>query len=318
MSDFTVELSASILRKARLKRRAFLFLVSGFLWGGLGLFPTGGRGFASAEVVFAAYNLENYNLGSGPRIHAKSERSRAAIAQVISEVRPDILGLCEVGSMDAVEDLRGRLRASGIDLTEVEIVFGPDEDRHLVLLSRFPLVSRQSRPQVSYELNGVPQLVRRGFLDVTVEIGAKYQLRLVGVHLKSKRPIPEGEAVVRRCESQLLRTHIDAILAAAPSANLMVYGDFNDTRETSVFREVTGVKGNVAGLVDLSSQDLYGDKWTHYWRAADVYSRIDYLLVNKGLWPEICRGSAKVNRSPVWQDASDHRLISVTLLPSDK
>jgi len=318
VSDFVAELSTSISNKARLKRRAFLFFASVFFWGGVGLFPSGGLGVSSAEVVFAAYNLENYNLESGPRTHAKSERAKAAVAQVISEVRPDILGLCEVGSMAAVEDLRGRLRACGIDFMEAEMVFGPDEDRHLVLLSRYPLVSRQSRPQVSYELNGAPQLVRRGFLDVTVEIGSKCQLRLVGVHLKSKLPIPEGEAVVRRCEAQLLRAHIDSILAGAPTVKLMVYGDLNDTRETSVFREVVGSKGAVGGLVDLAAQDFQGDKWTHYWRAADVYSRIDYLLVNRGLWPGICRGSAMVSRSSFWQDASDHRLISVKILPSDK
>ena len=34
--------------------------------------------------------------------------------------------------------------------------------------------------------------VRRGFLDVTVQVTPSYRLRCVGAHLKSKLPIPEG------------------------------------------------------------------------------------------------------------------------------
>ncbi len=79
-------------------------------------------------------------------------------------------------------------------------------------------------------MDGKPEKVRRGFLDVTIQVNAGYQLRLVGAHLKSKLPIREGEALVRRMEAELLRKHLDGILGAAPETNLICYGDFNDTR----------------------------------------------------------------------------------------
>ena len=58
-------------------------------------------------------------------------------------------------------------------------------------------------------MNGQPEKVRRGFLDVTIEVNAGYRLRMVGAHLKSKLPIPGGEALMRRYEAQLLRKRLE-------------------------------------------------------------------------------------------------------------
>ncbi|MEK0445546.1 MAG: hypothetical protein RLZZ399_867, partial [Verrucomicrobiota bacterium] len=240
------------------------------------------------------------------------------IVQILSEIRPDILGVCEVGGRDALEDLRVRLKGQGLDLGEVEMVSGPDPDRHLALLSRFPIHLRRSLDRVAYELNGLPQLVRRGFLDVTVRVGGGDDLRLVGVHLKSKRPIPEGEALVRRMEAQLLRRHVDSILEGDPKTKLMVYGDLNDTREQPTLRQILGEKGGGLDLVDIPAEDVSGDRWTHYWRAADLYSRIDYLLVNRALSPLVVRGSARIWRSASWRDASDHRPLWVNFRVGDE
>jgi endonuclease/exonuclease/phosphatase family metal-dependent hydrolase len=301
-------------KRVRLKRRA-LFVFGGMIW--LLLF-FGRQLLAGNEVVFVAYNLENYTLHSSAGTRPKADRARDAVAQMIAELRPDLLGVCEIGSLDAVEDLRERLRLRGIEFRDVELVAGPDPERHLALLSRYPLVSRQSRPRVAYELNGIPQLVRRGFLDVVVELDGAYRLRLVGAHLKSKLPVPEGESLVRRMEAQLLRGHVDSVLLAEPNTPLLVYGDLNDTREQPAIREILGNKGSAGALVDLPAEDSLGDRWTHYWRTADVYSRIDYLLVNKALFPRVVKGSARVWRSPIWREASDHRPLSLRILPQER
>ncbi len=274
------------------------------------------RGFAK-DVRFVAYNLENYVMQDAVRAKAKSEHSKTALVQILSEIRPDILGVCELGSADALEDLRSRLKSQGLEFGEVEMVLGPDPDRKLALLSRFPIVSRRSRAQVSYELNGLPQLVRRGFLDVTVRIAEGGDLRLVGVHLKSKLPIPEGEALVRRMEAQLLRRHVDSILEGEPRTKLIVYGDLNDTREQPTVRQILGEKGSGMELLDIPAEDALGDRWTHCWRVADLYSRIDYLLVNRSLFPFVLKGSGRIWRSPSWKDASDHRPLWLDLRVND-
>lgn len=271
-----------------------------------------------SEVVFASYNLENYSLVSSERTRVKPISARDAIADVAFEAHPDILGVCEVGSREALAELQERLRQKGLDLPYLEYVNGPDPDRHLALLSRFELVRRESRSEVPFELNGLPEWVRRGFLDVSLQITPRYVLRLVGVHLKSKLPAPAGEALLRRNEAQLLRRHIDAILQENPHANLLVYGDFNETKEEAAIREILGPRGGLNSLIDLVGEDSNGDRWTHFRSFSDVYSRIDFIMVNQALRPELVSGRARISQNPQWRRASDHRMLYVSLFPQDR
>lgn len=272
---------------------------------------------ARQEVVFAAYNLENYTLSASAHSHPKAAPARDAVADVVASVQPDILGVCEIGSVESLADLRERLRLRGVELPHAEFVQGPDADRHLALLSRYPIVQRQSKGQVRFELRGHPELVRRGFLDATVQVSGRYALRLVGVHFKSKLPTPQGEEVVRRREAELLRRHLDAVLSDDPSLNLLVYGDFNDTREQPAVRQVQGPWGSLLGLVELPAEDANGERWTHYRHFTDVYSRIDYLMVSRALRREVV-GPARICSAPQWKKASDHRLLYTAILPENR
>ena len=86
--------------------------------------------------------------------------------------------------------------------------------------------------------------MNRGILDVTVEVNPGYRLRLVGAHLKSRRIVPDyDQALMRAKEAWSLREHIDEILAAAPNANLLLFGDLNDTKNEYPIREIIGWKG---------------------------------------------------------------------------
>jgi endonuclease/exonuclease/phosphatase family metal-dependent hydrolase len=272
---------------------------------------------ARQEVVFAAYNLENYTLNGSAHTHPKPVAARDAVAEVVAAVKPDILGVCEIGSMDSLADLRERLRLRGVELPHAEFVQGPDADRHLALLSRFPIVQRHSKTQLRFELRGHPELVRRGFLDATVQINGRYSLRLVGVHLKSKLPTPRGEEVIRRREAELLRRHLDGLLSNDPGLNLLVYGDFNDTREQPALREIQGTWGSPLCLVELPAEDPNGERWTHYRHYTDVYARIDYLMVSRALRREVV-GPARICSAPQWKKASDHRLLYTTIAPENR
>ena len=105
-------------------------------------------------------------------------------------------------------------------------------------------------------------------------------MRFLGVHLKSKREIAEGDQeLIRRNEAYLLRKHADAIMADDPEVLLCVYGDLNDTRRTTAVRSVKGPYGSPRFLEDLMIRDSRGMLWTHYWDYQHVYSRFDYVLV---------------------------------------
>jgi endonuclease/exonuclease/phosphatase family metal-dependent hydrolase len=279
---------------------------------------------APAEIVICSYNVENYTdqKPAGPDspygTRAKSEKEIAALIGIIKAVNPDILGVCEMGSPERFEDFKKRLKAAGLGYVASEYLQAADPDRHLALVSRFPIVARASRGDVPFVLNGQPEKMRRGILDVTIQVNAGYRLRMLGVHLKSKLPAPGGEALIRRHEAEALRKHIDAILAADPTTNLVAYGDFNDTKNEPMFAAITGPKKSPRYMADLWARDSLGDRWTHYWRTADLYSRIDYIFVSPALFREVVTSKSSVYRGDDWLTASDHRPVSATIIPLDK
>ena len=279
---------------------------------------------APPEIVFCHYNVRNYvDATPADENHKFATRAKPAteieaLIKIVKDISPDILGVCEMGSPERFEDFKKRLAAAGLGYTASEYLQAADEDRHLALVSRFPIVERNSRGDVPYELNGKPEKVRRGFLDVTVQVNPGYRLRLVGTHLKSKLPTPEGEALVRRLEAEQLRKHLDKILTAAPDTNLVCYGDFNDTKNEPPIQEIMGPKKSPHHMSDLWAKDDLGDKWTHYWRTADLYSRIDYIFVSPALFREVVFNKSRIYRSDIWNDASDHRPVFATIVAEDK
>jgi len=281
---------------------------------------------APREITFCHYNVRNY-VESMPADETHKYATRAkpaaeinALIAIIKDINPDILGVCEMGTPERFEDFKKRLAEAGLGYVESEYVQAADPDRHLALVSRFPIVARNSQTDVPFEVNGLQEKVRRGFLDVTVEVNPDYQLRLVGVHLKSKLPIPEGEALIRRYEAQKLRAYAEKIMTADPKVNLVCYGDFNDTKNEPMFSEISGVKGTPTYLADLWAKDAFGDRWTHYWKTADEYSRIDCLFVSPALFREVVLNKSRIYRSEAndWAAASDHRAVYTSIVPLNK
>ena len=231
----------------------------------------------------------------------KPAREIKAVVRMIDDVKPDVLGVCEIGTLADLKDLQGRLKAAGLDLPHVEYCDGPDAVRNLGLLSRHPIVARDHQTNLWYRIEGKSLPFQRGILDATIEPAPGYRLRLLGVHLKSKREVDEGEQEeMRRNEALLLRRHVEKIMGGAPATNLLVYGDINDTKNTGVFKEIRGMEGRADHLYHLWLRDRYGYTWTHYWITADIYSRIDYVMYSKSLAPEILKRDSYLHHAPEW------------------
>ena len=273
-------------------------------------------------ITFAHYNLENYlpmeRKDHGQAVFApKPESEITPLLRIIHEINPDILGVAEMGPPDQFGAFQGRLKAIGLDYPFAEYVNGPDPDRHIALLSRFRIIARNSQPKVTFDLNGSVETVRRGFLDVTVEVNPLCQLRLIGAHLKSKLPVPEGEFRVRWNEAQKLREYLDDVLIHNPDVCVVVYGDLNDTKDQPAIEEIAGPRESPLHLIDLWLADRQGDHWTYYRRFSDTYARIDYILVNDRLSHSVERRKSYIYRSTDWNQASDHRPIVAVIRTGD-
>ena len=57
---------------------------------------------------------------------------------------------------------------------------------------------------------------------------------------------------MRAKEAWQLRAHIDRVLETSPDANLMLFGDLNDTKNHYAIRQIIGAKGTPSHMMDLS------------------------------------------------------------------
>jgi len=284
------------------------------------------KGEKASPVTLVFYNLKNY-LAMERRIDgevvadaSKPESEIKPLIEGIVAMAPDILGVCEIGDAAHVDDLQSRLKAAGIDLPHTEMVTdSAGWNRNLALFSKFPIIARQSRDDYTYVIGDTKHAFQRGVLDVTLAINPQYHLRYVGLHLKSKREVPEGdETIMRLNEARLARQHIDRILEVEPGANLIVGGDFNALRNEPPIKTLQGSFGRPDYLSALTLSDPYGFHWTHHWSFADAYSRFDYALYSEGLGPEIDRDHCRIHHWEDWDKASDHRPLVISIVPVDQ
>jgi endonuclease/exonuclease/phosphatase family metal-dependent hydrolase len=274
----------------------------------------------------ATYNLENYlDQPTETRPHPKSAIAKAKVRESIRALKPDVIALQEVGSPSALDELRRSLKTEGLDFSHWEHVAGFDTNIHVAILSRLPITARRSHTNDSYLLGGRRFRVSRGIGEVDIQVTPRYSFTLLTVHLKSRRPVPEADEAEQRLEeARILREIISADLAANPDANLILAGDFNDTKDSAAIRTLLGrgrhklvdTRPAEQGGADVprssSGLDPRTVTWTHYYGKQDTYSRIDYVLLSPGMAREWVTNETYVLALPDWGIASDHRPLVAT------
>ncbi len=293
------------------------------------LLGASGAGAETFRVV--TYNVENYLDEATETRFVKAADAKAKVRESIRVLKPDVLALEEMGSTNALLELRDSLKAEGLDLPYWEHVAGFDTNIFVAVLSRFPFAARRPHTKDSFLLNGRRYRVGRGFAEVDIQVNPNYSFTLIAAHLKSKRAIADAdEAELRLEEAKLLREKIDARFAADPGANLVVLGDFNDTKDSPSTKAVIG-RGRHK-LVDTRPAERNGDNtpssnpawdprnvtWTHYYGKEDTYSRIDFLLISPGLAREWVAKETYILTLPNWGVGSDHRPIMATFEAADR
>jgi endonuclease/exonuclease/phosphatase family metal-dependent hydrolase len=279
----------------------------------------------------ATYNVESYLDQTTGKRPEKSREAKAKVRESILALRPDVLALQEMGSTNALLELRNTLRAEGLDFPYWEQVSGFDTNIHVAVLSRFPFTARRPHTNDSFLLSGRRFRVSRGFGEVDIRVNTNYSFTLIAAHLKSKLASPQAdEAEMRLEEARLLRGIVDARLAANPNANLVVLGDFNDGKDSASTKAVIGRPGHK--LIDTRPAERNGDEtaspdsareprnvaWTHYYGSTDTYSRIDFILLSQGMAREWVTNETYVLTVPNWGLGSDHRPIVATFEAAER
>jgi len=271
----------------------------------------------------AAYNVEIYlDQPTESRPYVKSAAAKAKVRESIVAMKPDVLALEEMGTTNALLELSTSLKAGGLDFPYWEHVQGFDTNIHVAVLSRFPIVARHPHTNDAFLLDGRRFRVSRGFAEVEIQVSTNFTFTLIGVHLKSRRLVPDAdESELRLAEAKVLRGIIDQHFRADPDVNLMVLGDFNDVPNSASTRAVMG-RGKFR-LFDTRPAERNGDDtadveahhaprnivWTDYYGAEDTYSRIDYILLSPAVRDHWLATGTYIPTIPNWGIGSDHRPI---------
>lgn len=244
---------------------------------------------------------------------------RETCIKAIAEINADILALQEVGGEPAVKQIQAGLKKLGVDYPFHTIVEGADDVRHIVIFSKIKPKEANHKTDAFYELRNNTVPIQRGFANCLFEWPNGYQLRLLVAHFKSKRFHRLGQSDMRRYESRHLRYLVNELILKDPACNLLVMGDLNDSPNSSPLNTLFSRRRNPEGqLFDLRPLDSQGFSWTHFWAAEDSYSRIDYMLTNQSLLPEVDFKHTKIVMTQASLAASDHRPLLVTIHPVDK
>jgi endonuclease/exonuclease/phosphatase family metal-dependent hydrolase len=273
----------------------------------------------AAALRFVGYNVENwlileerydYETRVSSKNAPKPEKEKAAVISILTDAKPDVLGVCEIGSKEDLMEIQKLLKTAGLDLPHSHFSSGVDSSRHLGLLSRFPIASTATPADTQYKLDGKEYGIQRGVLDATVQTPDSRLWRFLGVHLKSKREVEDNDQNLMRInEAQLVRKHIDEILKADPQARIIGYGDFNDTRASSPIRIIQGPNNSPRAMSPIGLRDSRKQYWTHFWAKEDVYARLDYIFFSQALKKDVMFEECKILDPENWNDASDHRAV---------
>lgn len=280
----------------------------------------------------ATYNVENYlDQPTESRRHPKSDEAKAKVRESILAMKPDVIALQEMGTTNALLELRGSLKADGLDLPFWEHVSGFDTNIHVAVLSRFPFAERHPHTNEQFLLSGRRFRVSRGFAEVEIKVNDHYAFTLIAAHLKSKRTVAVAdEAEERLEEAKVLREIIDADLDKNPNLDLIVLGDFNDNCNSAPIKTIMG-RGKLK-LEDTRPAERNGDTaprsnsnyqprniaWTHFYGVEDTYSRIDYILLSAGMAREWVREQTYIPTIANWGIGSDHRPLVATFQSTDQ
>jgi endonuclease/exonuclease/phosphatase family metal-dependent hydrolase len=282
----------------------------------------------------AAYNVENYlDQPTAQRTRVKTDAARAKIRESIRTMDPDVLALEEMGTTNALLELRDTLKQDGLDFPYWEHIQGFDTNIHVAVLSKQPIIARRPHTNDFFLLDGKRFQVKRGFIDLEIQVATNFSFTLLTAHLKSQlSDSGADEAEQRLGEAKVLRGIIAEKLKADPGAKIIVAGDLNDGKDSESTKEIIG-RGKTK-LFDTRPAERNGDTavavppyneprnaaWTYFYGKTDTYTRVDFILLSPAMKRFWKADETYIPKIPDWGIGSDHRpmVAGFSTMPAER
>jgi predicted extracellular nuclease len=273
-------------------------------------------------------NLFQFGEESGPKTEAEYAQKLQSLAQVILQLEPDVLGLQEIGSPAALNDLVNLLHNR---YPHMQISDNPDSRGIRVgFLSKLEI--KEHEEIVEFPQSGLPTIpgidsqgnltevtrLSRGALRILVEPKQNFSLNAIATHLKSKLlsfPSPTGGSrfnpkdenerarvaglalLKRTAEAVALRVKANELLEGNDKKALILLGDLNDVTNAATTQILNGPGGSEIGTPGFDRPDA-GDDTRLFNLAPLIPAERRFSRINQGN-----------------QELIDHIFVSQELLP---
>jgi endonuclease/exonuclease/phosphatase family metal-dependent hydrolase len=265
--------------------------------------------------ALATFNVKNLLEPREPRDEAARtflQEKLDAIAALVRACDADVIGLQEVGPIDLARALVARLPGCRYG----EPVLGTPDARGIrcAVLTRLPVVYARVRtaealPFPAFRRGdpapfGARIPLRRGVVQVRVDVPGASAVDILVVHFKSAHPVPlrddmgadlepmnardraEGmlrSVVWRGAEALHARGLVDELLAADPDAQVALVGDLNDGPASPVVRALRS-EGE-GELFDCAAGIETSERFSVFYR--NVPGQIDHVLATANLYARL-------------------------------
>ncbi|MEM1221637.1 MAG: endonuclease/exonuclease/phosphatase family protein [Verrucomicrobiota bacterium] len=268
----------------------------------------------SKDLRIATFNLDNYLVmdryveGVWRPNYPKPEKEKAALRDVVLDVRPDILFMQEMGQRPFLEELRADLSLLGLDYPYLIHMAGPDQVRHLSVLSMLPPGNVVKHRNLDFKYFDQREMVKRGMLEVTFELPDGQSLKTFGLHLKSRytgnKEDPHSQ-LRRTKEAEACRDRVIEQVSKENTDNYLILGDFNDYSGGATLRRFYK-RGDLEIGIHLPIADSRGQVWTYFYKKQSTYSQVDGFVVSPRLLTKV-RGEEGIIDDRL--GGTDHRLV---------
>ena len=273
-------------------------------------------GVANANVGY----LPLYQKGAFEIFNAE-QRTLAALAVTRGGAAvPDVLCVQEVESLIALREFNERFLDNAYPYA---VVLDSRDLRQIDVgvLSKFPIDSITTH--VDDQADG-KYIFSRDCLEVRLMVKKNTALTVFVNHFKSKLALGKTQEAKdkERLSSDARRTLQASTVAKLVKARFpggafnteyfAVMGDLNDSPGAKTLAALV----QRSGLVDALSRLPPGERWTHYWKAENSVSQLDYLLLSPALRARLRPNGVSVERRGLGYRAQS-KTIENGLLPRE-
>jgi endonuclease/exonuclease/phosphatase family metal-dependent hydrolase len=261
--------------------------------------------FAQKKACIAFYNQENlFDTIDNPRKNdeeflpngkykwnterylKKLDNMAKVIASMNNNNGADFLGMCEVESIEALNDLT---KNKQLEKMAYKSVFFEGEDERGIdnaFIYKSSLVKIASGKSIPIPSDGIDGDHTRNLLLAELTLTNNQKLYFIVNHWPSRREGEKESEFKRVFVASVVRKTCDSIYAINPKANIIVMGDLNDTPSNMSVIATLGATGSASKTKDKMLFNTVKDlamegKGTHKYK--NEWSMLDQIIISANL-----------------------------------